>query len=114
MENKKGIYNFAKLETAEKNGKIEEYDLFQVLSDHFANMNMVYMSGEFYLITAGQKMKLIDRDLLQNRTFIYKSNYAKQFIEEYGKEVFNLLTLPELISVLTRSPAKIEELGEER
>ena len=114
MENKKGIYNFAKLEKAEQNGKIDEYDLFQVLSDHFADMDMVYMSGEFYLITLNrQKMKLIDRDLLQGRTFIYKSNYAKQFIGEYGKEVFNLLTLPELISVLTGSPV-IEKDGEER
>lgn len=99
---------------AEQCGKLEEYDLFQVLSDHFNDMNMVYMSGEFYLITAGQKMKLIDRDLLQDRNFIYKSNYAKQFIQEYGKEVFNLLTLPELISVLTGNPIKEEELGEER
>ena len=113
MENKKGIYNFTRLETEEQNGKIDEYDLFQVLSDHFADMDMVYMSGEFYLITLNrQKMKLIDRDLLQGRTFIYKSNYAKQFIQEYGQEVFNLLTLPELISVLTGSPVK--ELGEER
>lgn len=113
MENKKGIYNFAKLETEEQNGKIEEYDLFQILSEHFADMDMVYMDGEFYLITSNrQKMKLIDRDLLHNRNFIYKSNYAKQFIGEYGKEVFNLLTLPELISVLTGSPVK--ELGEER
>lgn len=109
----KRIYNFTKLEKAEQNGKIEEYDLFQVLSDHFADMNMVYMDGEFYLITSSQKMKLINRDLLQSRTFIYKNNYAKQFIQEYGKEVFNLLTLPELISVLTGNPIK-EELGEER
>ncbi len=114
MENKKGIYNFAKLETEEQNGKIEEYDLFQILSEHFADMDMVYMDGEFYLITSNrQKMKLIDKDLLHNRNFIYKSNYAKQFIEEYGKEVFNLLTLPELISVLTGSPV-IEKDGEER
>lgn len=110
----KRIYNFTKLETEEQNGKIEEYDLFQILSDHFTDMNMVYMSGEFYLITARQKMKLIDRNLLQDRNFIYKNNYAKQFIQEYGKEVFNLLTLPELISVLTGNPINEKELGEER
>lgn len=110
----KRIYNFAKLETEEQNGKIEEYDLFQILSDHFTDMNMVYMDGEFYLITARQKMKLIDRNLLQDRNFIYKNNYAKQFIQEYGKEVFNLLTLPELISVLTGNPINEKELGEER
>lgn len=113
MENSKnGRYTFKRLEMAEQCGRLDEYDLFQVLSDHFADMNMVYMSGEFYLITAGQKMKLIDRDLLRNRNFIYKNNYAKQFIQEYGKEVFNLLTLPELISVLSGNPIKEEELEE--
>lgn len=114
MENsKKGKYTFKKLNMAEQCGGLEEYDLFQVLSDHFEDMDMVYMDDEFYLITKSEKMKLIDRNLLQGRTFIYKNNYAKQFIQEYGKKVFNLLTLPELISVLTGKPIK-EKLGEER
>lgn len=114
MENKNGRYTFTRLEMAEKCGRLEEYDLFQVLSDHFADMDMVYMDGEFYLITKGGKLKLIDRSLLTSRNFIYKNNYAKQFIEDYGQEVFNLLTLPELISVISGRPVKEEELGEER
>lgn len=114
MENKKGRYTFTRLEMAEQCGRLEEYDLFQVLSDHFEDMDMVYMDGEFYLITKSGKMKLIDRNLLQSRNFMYKNNYAKQFIQEYGKDVFNLLTLPELISVLSGRPVKEEELGEER
>lgn len=114
MKNKKGRYTFTRLEMAEQCGRLEEYDLFQVLSDHFEDMDMVYMDGEFYLITKSGKMKLIDRNLLQSRNFMYKNNYAKQFIQEYGKDVFNLLTLPELISVLTGNPVKEEDLGEER
>lgn len=114
MNNKNGRYTFTRLQMAENCGRIEEYDLFQVLSDHFPDMDMVYMDGEFYLITKSGKLKLIDRGLLTSRNFIYKSNYAKQFIEDYGQEVFNLLTLEELISVISGRPVEREEIEEER
>lgn len=106
--------SFGALEQLEQDDMLEEYDLFGIMSDHFPDMDMVYMDRELHLITRSGKIKLIDRELLQGRNFIYKSNYAKQFIGQYGKDVFNLLTLSELISVVTGKPINEEELGEER
>ena len=97
----KGILNFAKLESLEENEELEEYDLFQILSEHFGNMPMFYSDGEFYLITLNkEKFIPIERDFLRNRQFIYRNNYIKHYIEQYGKENFNLLTAKELITAV--------------
>lgn len=112
-KSKKNI-SFKTLIQLEKDGVIEEYDLFNVSSDCFDNMVMTYMDNEFYLVTASKKLKQIDRSLLDGRHFIYTNNYVKRFIADYGQEVFNLLTLPELISVITGEPVTEKNLGEER
>ena len=98
---KGNVIDFDRLEEFERQGLIEEYDLFHVLSEHFTNIPMFYSDGVFYIITAKRdKFREIDRDLLRNRKLLYSNNYVKQYIEQYGKDNFNLLTSEELIKVV--------------
>ena len=95
------LITFSELQQLEKDGMIEEYDLFSISSEHFRNIRMFYSEGIFYLIN-GRKDKFmeIDRDLLRDRRFRYRNNYVKEYIERYGKDNFNLLTSLELIKAV--------------
>lgn len=94
------VYKFKTLEDLEYDGRIAEYDTFQVLSEHYNDMNIFYMDGDFYLITRSGKMKKVERRLLINRKFVTKNNNVRDYIEKYGEEKFANTTDDELIAII--------------
>ena len=94
------VYKFKTLENLECDGRIAEYDTFQILSEHYKDMKMFYMDGDFYLITRSGKIRKIERSILVDRKFVSRNNNVKDYIEKYGEEKFANTTDSELVAII--------------
>lgn len=117
MHNRSQV-SFRVLEELERDGIIEDYDLFRVISDHFNDMYMFYINGQYNIIKRNRKgFKEIERSLLQDRYFLLNrciTNNIQGYLQRYGREAFNKLSTAEFIEVMLKHSKSLLNDGEER
>ena len=117
MHNRSQV-SFRVLEQLEQDGIIEDYDLFRVISDHFNDMYMFYMNGQYNIIKRNRKdFEEIERSLLQDRYFVLNrctTNNIQGYLQRYGREAFNKLSTAEFIEVMLRHKDSLLRTEEER
>ena len=110
--------SFRVLEQLERDGIIEDYDLFRVVSKIKKDLLIFYLDGKYYLIdTARKDFKPVDNSLLQDRYFVLNrciANNIQGYLQKYGDKAFNELSTAEFIEVMLRHKDSLLKTEEER
>lgn len=104
--------SFRIVEQLESDGILENYDLFEVISDLMENIKVFYMNKGFYIADKAKKdFREIDRDILRNRYLILQrciTNNIQGFIQKNGVEAFNRLSTAEFVEELLGNYIEME------
>ena len=117
MHNRQQV-SFKVLEQLERDGILEDYDSFKIISEHFSDLYMFYLDGEYYLIDTDKKdFREIDNELLRCRYFVLNkciTNNIQGFIQRYGINKFYELSTKEFIDVMLMHKDSLLNTEEER
>ena len=117
-------FTYDEIKTLQKDGILEDYDLFRINSDYQNQLRVYYLNGKYYLITSSQRTaRLIPEDLLRDRTFEVATgsvtNNVQHLLQVKGTEALDGISEEELIRIILGSdyvPVKqidIEDLAQE-
>ena len=116
MQNRTPV-DFRKLKQMEKDGVLENYDLFRIGSDHFRDMFMYYLDGRYMLITRSKtQAKEVEEGMLLDRTFLLSrclTNGVQSFLQTKGRRKFEKLNTEERIAVILRQSERLLATGKE-
>ena len=110
MQDRRPI-SFKQLEQMQKDGVLEDYDLFRIASDHFADMFMYYFAGKYMLITRSKtQAKEVDKNMLSDRRFLVSrclTNGVQNYLQTKGRRQFDRLGTAERIQVILNQSERL-------
>lgn len=110
--------SFKVLEELERDGIIEDYDLFRMIRYYFDDLYVFYLDGDFYVINKdGTDFKGADRVLMQNQHFVLNrciTNPIQGFLQKKGLKVFNELSTKEFLQIMLMQKDSLLNLDEGR